>query len=111
LIEVTGMPRRPSPVAVDDDLERRGAVKLDEPMRRQRVEQRLRAAEEVRLRNHRVADSKQLAIKEALYDTLGVGDVAWSQQLGIASYALILLVVPFVSSPHGRGRRDKRREK
>jgi hypothetical protein len=32
-------------------------------------------------------------IKEALYDTLGVGDVAWSQQLGTASYALILLVV------------------
>jgi predicted kinase len=32
------------------------------------------------------------AIKEALYDTLGIGDVEWSQRLGIASYGLILLV-------------------
>jgi predicted kinase len=32
-------------------------------------------------------------IKEVLYDALGVGDVAWSQQLGTASYALILVVV------------------
>jgi predicted kinase len=32
------------------------------------------------------------ALKEAFYDSLGVGDVAWSQRLGTASYALILAV-------------------
>jgi predicted kinase len=32
------------------------------------------------------------ALKEALYDTLGVGDVAWSQRLGTATYALIFSV-------------------
>ena len=32
------------------------------------------------------------ALKEAMYDTLGVGDVAWSQRLGGASYALIFAV-------------------
>jgi predicted kinase len=32
------------------------------------------------------------ALKETLYDSLGVGDVAWSQRLGTASYALILAV-------------------
>jgi predicted kinase len=32
------------------------------------------------------------AIKEALYDSLGVGDVEWSQRLGTGSYSLILLV-------------------
>jgi predicted kinase len=30
-------------------------------------------------------------IKEELYDTLGVGDVGWSQRLGKASYALIFV--------------------
>jgi predicted kinase len=32
------------------------------------------------------------AIKETLYDTLGVGDVAWSQRLGSATYELIFAV-------------------
>jgi predicted kinase len=31
-------------------------------------------------------------LKETLYDSLGVGDVEWSQQLGTASYALIVSV-------------------
>ena len=32
------------------------------------------------------------ALKEALYDTLGVGDVEWSQRLGTATYALIFTI-------------------
>jgi predicted kinase len=32
------------------------------------------------------------AIKETLYDALGIGDVAWSQKLGVASYDLILAI-------------------
>jgi predicted kinase len=32
------------------------------------------------------------ALKEALYDALGTGDVAWSQRLGGASYELIFAV-------------------
>jgi len=31
-------------------------------------------------------------IKESLFDTLGVGDVEWSQRLGVAVYPLIFLV-------------------
>jgi predicted kinase len=31
-------------------------------------------------------------IKEALYDTLGTGDVEWSSRLGIASYELLFVV-------------------
>jgi predicted kinase len=35
-------------------------------------------------------------IKEALYDTLGTGDVEWSQRLGGAVYALIFLFLDHV---------------
>jgi predicted kinase len=36
------------------------------------------------------------ALKEALYDALGVGDVEWSRRLGTATYALIFSVAAAV---------------
>jgi predicted kinase len=41
------------------------------------------------------------ALKESLYDTLGVGDVEWSQRLGAATYALIFSVAHAVLSAGG----------
>lgn len=41
------------------------------------------------------------ALKEALYDTLGVRDVAWSQELGRATYALIFTVARSVLGAGG----------
>jgi predicted kinase len=41
------------------------------------------------------------ALKEALYDTLGVGDVDWSQRLGTATYALIFSVAHAVLTAGG----------
>jgi glucokinase len=36
------------------------------------------------------------ALKEALYDTIGVGDVEWSRRLGTATYAVIFAVADAV---------------
>ena len=41
------------------------------------------------------------ALKEALYDTLGVGDVGWSRRLGTATYALIFSVAHAVLDAGG----------
>lgn len=41
------------------------------------------------------------ALKETLYDTLGVGDVEWSQRLGRATYGLIFLVARSVLAAGG----------
>jgi predicted kinase len=41
------------------------------------------------------------ALKESLYDTLGVGDVEWSQRLGTATYALIFAVARAVLAAGG----------
>ena len=41
------------------------------------------------------------ALKETLYDTLGVGDVDWSQRLGTATYALIFEVARAVLAAGG----------
>jgi predicted kinase len=40
-------------------------------------------------------------LKEALYDTLGVGDVEWSQRLGTATYALIFAIAGAVLTAGG----------
>ena len=41
------------------------------------------------------------ALKETLYDTLGVRDVAWSQELGTATYGLIFTVARSVLAAGG----------